>query len=132
MKKLRWCIACLALAGCSNPAKERYEASVDCAANEYPRHNYVDQSTNPGEMLKEDRQIWTMLNLRAQRDGLALHIPAERVHQEIVARGKILQQQTKAGKFGETVEAATVLYKKAHQCLRQVGGPAAEKLLNPT
>ena len=128
---LRWCVVCLALSACGNPAKDRYDTSLDCAVNDYARHIYVDQTTNPQEMLDADRKIWEILTAGAERDGRAFDIPAERVHQEIVKRGGALQRDLEAGKFGKLTDAATGVFEKAHRCLRHSsGGAAAEALLD--
>ena len=127
---MRWSVACLALAGCSNPAKQRYEASVDCAANEFPRHDLIDQQTDPAKgFFAEDRKIWAILTADAARDGRPLDIPAERVQQEITERGRIMRRDYRV-EFADVAQAATSVYEKAHQCLRHSsGGAAAEALL---
>lgn len=131
MSALQWAVACLTLAGCNNPAQQHYDASVDCAANEFPRHEVIDQQSDPARsFFVEDRKIWAILTADAARYGRALDIPAQRVRQEIIKRGRVMRHDFEVGKLRDISHAATVMFEKTHQCLRQSsGGAAAEGLL---
>lgn len=85
MKVLGLTSACLALSACVG-AEEKYNANVDCVANEHVRHDYIDQSYNPDEMFEQDSKIWRGLYASLWINAAALRIPREPVNRQIVKR----------------------------------------------
>jgi len=115
-KLLTALISCLLLTtACTDSARQAYDASADCAANELAWHTYVDQAKGPSHMaFADDRLRFALLWGQVERAGKRLGLSASKMRDDIQRRGATAAEQD--GRT-ELSEAALNRRQRAMKCL---------------
>ena len=117
--------ACLTLAACASAAREKYDASVECAANEYARHAFIDQSYDPDQMFEEDGKAWRGLHASVWANARVLNIAPERVQRNIAERVSAFRAKRMAPDSDVGVLVQDV-FKKSSDCVKRFGDGRGE------
>jgi hypothetical protein len=121
VKRLVLTATCLALSACTDAEKQKYNANVDCVANEHVRHDYIDQSYNPDEMFEQDSKIWRSLHASLWANARALDIPGEEINRHIVKRiGAIRAKLNDPTTGGITVNVVET-ERNSRTCMKRFG-----------
>ena len=112
MKVERVAAICLALSARSKETPE-YRASVDCAANEFARHIYIDQTFDTQAIMKDDAERARILYGRAEKLGRSIGLSADRIRRQIGEATHALVENIKE----QGLEAAGPIEEKARTCL---------------
>ena len=120
MKALILAATCVALAACTSAARKKYEASVECAANEHARHAFIDQSYDPDQMFEEDGRAWRGLYASVWTNARVLNIAPDRVHRDIAKRVSAFRARKMAPDtyVGELVQDT---FTKSSACVKRFG-----------